>query len=295
MKRRWAMAALCLAVALLAGAAAAAGVFLRGDGSTAWTTSIRGERYEYATSGVYAYNSIRVVAEGVGWDYVTLFLAVPAMLVSSAAVARGSFRGKLLAIGLFAYFLYQYLEYATYWALGPLFPLFIVLFAASAAGIAFLASDISLKDTARRFGGGSGRQPFPFKGMAILCLAMSALLLLIWGKMIAEALGGAVAGKLLGQTTLVIQAYDLGLVVPLLVFTAISALKKMPIAYILCPVFAVKAVAMASAICAMLLSAWAVEGTLELPPFIIFAAADAAAAILGIKMFGSLKQNDSLR
>lgn len=291
-KRNLTAAALCLAVALAAGAASAAGVFLRGDGSTAWATSVRGERYEYAVGGVYAYNSVRVVAEGVGWDYVTLLLAAPAMAAAAVAVARGSFRGRLLALGLFAYFFYQYLEYATYWAFGPLFPLFVALFAASLAGMALLASGFDLKETADRFEH-AGRRRFPLKGMAVLCLAMSALLILMWGRMILDALNGKIDGTLFGQTTLVVQAYDLGLIVPIMVFTAVAALKRMPVAYLLCPVFAVKAVAMASAVCAMLLSAWAIEGKLDAAQLAAFGSAGAASLALAARMFASVKRTES--
>lgn len=58
---------------------------------------------------------------------VTLALAVPALLAAVPAVARGSLRGRLLALGLLVYFFYQYLEYAVFWAFGPLFPLFVAM------------------------------------------------------------------------------------------------------------------------------------------------------------------------
>lgn len=60
---------LCLVVALLAGFTAGLGVSYRGDDSKAEAVTIRGERYEYATNGVYKFNAERVVAEGVGWDW----------------------------------------------------------------------------------------------------------------------------------------------------------------------------------------------------------------------------------
>mgnify|MGYP006353220049 CR=1 FL=1 len=62
---RW-LAAYCGFVGLLAATAAAIGVFARGSGASAPATSIRGEAYRYATDGVYAFNAVRVVAEGVG-------------------------------------------------------------------------------------------------------------------------------------------------------------------------------------------------------------------------------------
>ncbi|HET9083745.1 MAG TPA: hypothetical protein VFN41_05020 [Candidatus Limnocylindrales bacterium] len=137
-----AMAVFAVVVALMAALAAAVGVFARGDGSYEVVTSVRGVTYAMATSGVYAYNALRVVSEGVGWDVFTLFVAVPTLLAAATFVARGSFRGRLLASGLLGYFFYQYLEYAMTWAFGPLFPLFILIFGASLIGLVWFGASM---------------------------------------------------------------------------------------------------------------------------------------------------------
>ena len=139
-----AMAAFAVVVALLAAAVAALGVFARGDGSYETVTSVRGVTYAMATSGVYAYNAQRLVSEGVGWDVFTLFVAVPAMLATAGFVVAGSFRARLLALGLFGYFFYQYLEYAMTWAFGPLFPLFILIFGASLVGLLWFGASVAV-------------------------------------------------------------------------------------------------------------------------------------------------------
>ncbi len=108
-----------------------------------------------------------------------------------------------------------------------------------------------------------------------------------WLERIRAALGGAVE-VLQGQTTLVVQALDLGLIVPLAVFTAVAAITRRPVGFLLCSTLVVKAFAMAAAICAMLIGAWAVEGRLEVAPFALFAAAAAASLVLGIRMYRSV-------
>src|SRR6188768_1502193 len=147
-----AMAAFAVVVGLMSAVAAAFGVFARGDGSYEIVTSVRGVTYPMATSGVYAYNAQRVVAEGVGWDVFTLFVAVPTMLAAAAFVAGGSFRGRLLASGLFGYFLYQYLEYAMTWAFGPLFPLFVLIFGSSLIALIWFGASVARDGIADRFG-----------------------------------------------------------------------------------------------------------------------------------------------
>lgn len=132
---RLATATLSAAVAVLAGIASALGIFARGDGTFVSVTSARGEIYEAATNGVYAHSARQLVAEGVGWDVFTLVVAVPLLLIGGTLVARGSFRGALLAAGMLGYVAYMYLEYAVTWAFGPLFGLFILITAGSVLGL----------------------------------------------------------------------------------------------------------------------------------------------------------------
>jgi hypothetical protein len=86
----------------------------------------------------------------------------------------------------------------------------------------------------------------------------------------------------------VVQALDLGLIVPLALFTGVAAWRGSAVGYLLGSIVAVKAVAMAAAICAMLLSAWAYEGKLEVAPLAIFAAVAGVSGWLGIHMYRSV-------
>lgn len=278
------IAALCVAIALFAGVTAGIGAFARGDGSTAEAVSIRGEHYEYATSGVYAHNAERVVAEGVGWDWVTLFLAVPALLLTAPAVARGSLRGRLLATGLLAYLFYQYLMYAVYWAFGPLFLPFVLLYSASIAGIVWIVSTIDVTSLQVRFD-----RRFPRKTMAVACVLMALLLTGMWGVLITAAYTGDFeAAALQGMPTFTVQALDLGIVVPLALCTAILAWRRHAWGYLLVPVLAVKGVSMAAAICAMLISAALVEGSLETASFAVFALATLVFGAIAWRTFASV-------
>lgn len=279
------IAALCLAIALVAGVAAAIGVFDRGSGKTASAVSIRGEQFNYATDGIYAFNPERVVAEGVGWDVVTLIFAVPALLLALPSLLRGSLGGRLFAIGILAYFFYQYMMYAMFWALGPLFPVFIVLYAAAACAIVWIVSTIDIAGLPARFSAG-----FPRTGMAVFSVLVALMLLVMWTQRIATGLSGDLAGAgLFGMPTLTVQAMDLGMLVPLAVATAVLLRRDKPWGYLLAPVFAVKGVTMAGAICAMLVSAALVEGSLEVVPFVMFAAVTIASGVLAWRMLRSVQ------
>jgi hypothetical protein len=283
--RRKGIAALCLIIALLAGVTSAIGVFGRGDGATESAVSIRGERYEYVTTGVYAFNAERVVAEGVGWDVLTLFVAVPALIACVVPVARGSLRGRLIAAGILGYLVYQYLMYAVFWALGPLFPAFVALYPLAAAGIVWIVSTIDLPALPGRF---SDR--FPRRSIAIFCGVMALQLVAMWVPRIATGLSGDLASAgLLGTPTLAVQALDLGIIVPLALATAVFAWQRRPVGYLLAAVFSVKGVTMSGAFVAMLVSAWIVEGTLDVGPFILFSVATLVAGVIAVLVMRSVR------
>jgi hypothetical protein len=277
------MAGLTAGISFLAAVAAVAGVFLRGSGAYTTVTSPRGETYEMATDGVYAFNAIRVVAEGIGWDVFTLAVAVPALALITAFVARGSFRGRLAAAGMLGYFAYMYLEYAVTWALGPLFPLFIVICAASLLGIVWIGASVTGDGLDGRFG-----ERFPRRSWASLSIGMSALLSAMWAARIVQGLSGDVAGLLHGETTLTVQALDLGVVVPASLLIAVLALRRVPAGMAAAAAFAVTFVAMSAAIASMLVSTWLTTGVLELPPIAIFTAATAAGLVVIVRMYQSV-------
>lgn len=279
------MAVLCAAVALLAAAAAGAGIGWRGSGETETVVSVRGEEYEMITDGVYAYNAQQVVAEGIGWDIVTLLLAVPALLVAAFFTARGSLRGRLLAVGLLAYLFYQYMMYAVYWDIGPLFPLYLLIYPAALAGIAWIVSSVPVSQLPEQ-----ATATFPRRGMAALSFIVALVLTGMWSSRIAAALSGEVQGVLFGQDTLDVQVFDLGLIVPLAVFTGITVLQRRGIGYLLAVVLAVKAVTMAAAIAAMLISAWVIKGEFAAVPFAFFATVALAALLLAVRMFQTVSK-----
>ena len=275
-------AVLCATVAVLAAIASALGVFARGDGATMIATTVRGGTFEVALNGVYANNAQRIVAEGVGWDFFTLIVAAPALLIAAYFVWRGSFNARLVAAGLLGYFLYMYLEYAVTWAFGPLFLLFVVIYGTSIVGLAWMAATIAEEGVNDRF-----TDRFPRRAWAALSVGMSVLLTVLWVGRIWQALSGDADAVLFGETTMTVQALDLGLVVPVSVMIAWLAWRRTSIGYVLAASFAITYAAMSAAIGSMLISAGIYTGTYELPPLVIFGLATVASIAVAIRMYRS--------
>jgi len=282
MSRRYRLgiAMLCVAVAVLAGIAAGLGVLARGDGVYETVTSARGEVYEVATSGVYAGNARQLVAEGVGWDVFTVLVTVPAMLAGAWLIARGSRHGTLLTTGLLGYFAYMYLEYSVTWAFGPLFPLFVAITALSV--VSLIASAGLLSTQTIQFD-----DRYPRRSWAALSIGMALLLTLLWAERIATGLQAGPTPTLLGETTMTVQALDLGLVVPVSVLVGIAVWRRVPVGMVAGEAFGVTFVAMSFAIAAMMVSASIVTGVLQLPPIVMFGVAGAAGLLVVGRMYTS--------
>lgn len=277
----WWLGLSCGVIALAVAAVAGIGVFARGDGSVASVVSIRGVAFEMTTTGVYAWNSARVVAEGVGWDVFTLLVVAPALLVAAVLVARASFRGLLFALGVLGYVVYQYFEYAVTWAFGPLFLPFVVIVGAAMLTLLGVAALVTRDGVTGRFGGS-----FPRVAWSVLSVTMATLLTVSWLARIRQALDGDLAGAgLTSETTLTVQAIDLAVVVPLLVLSAALAWRRSAVGYAFVSALSVTFVGMAGAIVAMLVSAAVVEGVAEVGPIAIFGIAALAGLAVSIRAF----------
>lgn len=280
--RGWVVAFVALTGALAA-VASGAGVFLRGDLATQVFRTVRGEDAEILTDGIYRFNGEAVAAEGVGWDVVTLLLVVPALLLALPALRRGSLRALLFATGVLAYFLYQYAEYAMFLAFGPLFALYVAIFALSLSGIAILMSHVDLGSLA-----GAVDDRFPRRAAAAFGVFMALLLAGMWLPLIARSAGQTVVPELDGATTLVVQAFDLGFLVPLGIFTAVTVWRRLPVGYVLAAVVVVKGAAMGAGIAAMLIVEYLVTGVLQIASIGLFAAVSAVCVALALRVYGSI-------
>jgi len=280
--RKYSLIALLLVfISILTGIASITGVFFRGDMKSAEVTSVRGEKYEMIIDGIYKYNSKRMVAEGVGWDIFTLFIVLPCLLIVIPSLAKGSQKARLFTIGLLAYLFYQYFMYSLAWAFGPLFLLFILIYALCLWGIIWITGTVDIKELEKNL-----KKKFPIKSIIALSIFLGLLLSIMWLQRIIAGLKGDLnSAMLLGQTTMVVQAMDLGLLVPLSIYNAYLLWKKKTLGYFISSIIVIKAVAMAGAICAMVIMAWITEKQQQIAPLAIFSIVGIIATYLGFKIY----------
>ena len=264
----------------LAAIASGAGVFLRGDLATREFVTARGDSVELLVGGVYRHNGLQIASEGVGWDLVTLCLVVPALALTLPALLRGSLRGTLLSAGLLLYFLYQYTEYAVALAYGPFFILYVAIVGLSVSGLALLLSRVDVGALPARFG-----PRFPRRAMVAFGLYMGLLLGGLWLPLLARTFDAAGVTELYGGTTLVVQAFDLGFLVPLGLFTAVTVYRRLPVGYLLSAVVIVKGMSIAAGIVAMLVVEAITTDVVQLVPIVIFALTALAGVAIAVRIY----------
>ena len=101
-------------------------------------------------------------------------------------------------------------------------------------------------------------------------LYMAILLCGLWLPLIARTLTETPVSELYGGTTLVVQAFDLGFLVPLGLFTAVTVYRRLPVGHLMSAVVIVKGATIALGIVAMLLVEWLATDEPQLPPILIF-------------------------
>lgn len=241
---------LLVLVALIAGlalVAAGAGVLWQGSGSPYPFTTLRGETVMMHGRGLYRYETVSGAAQVIAGDVVTLCLGIPLLAVSAWLYRRGSLRGALLLAGTLGYFLYTYASMAFLAAFNPLFLVYVALFSLSL--FAFILSLMSI-DVAALPGRFSAR--LPRRGIAGVLFAIGGFLLLAWlGRVMPAILTGTPPFGLESYTTLVIQALDLGLIVPLTILAGVLLVRRRPFGYLLAAVALLKGLTMATAVSAM--------------------------------------------
>lgn len=280
----WPVLALVGLAGTMAAVASGAGVALRGSLETVPFTTVRGDVVDVLTDGIYRFNGEAVATEGIGWDAVTLAI-VPVLVATLPALRRGSLRAALLTMGLLAYLLYQYAQYAMFLAYGPLFLVYVAIVAASASALAVLLGRIDLAELAARV----DMERFPRRGVVGFGLFMAILLLGMWLPLVGRTLGAERVPELAGATTLVVQAFDLGFLVPLGLALAIAATRRLPAGYLLAPIVLVKGASMGAAIAAMLVVEGAVGGALEVVPILGFAVIGLVSLVLAGRVMRSIR------
>jgi hypothetical protein len=267
MKNKKALTIIIPLIILLALLAAGMGLFDQTPGEPYPFTSHRGETVMINGRGLYYYDTVSSAAQQQGNDVVTLFVAIPLLAVAARMTIRGSLRGRLLLTGTLGFFLYTYLSMSMLTAFNGLFLVYVAIFGLSLFAFILCMMSFNLEDLPHHF---SDRLPRGW--IAVLLFIIGAFLALTWLQRVLSPIFQNTVPLLDNGITMVIQAMDLSLIVPLAVLSGILLLRRSAWGYLLTSVFLLKTIALGLAVSAMVVNmtlAGVPEGAEIAIPFVV--------------------------
>jgi hypothetical protein len=241
---------LALLIVPLALLAAGAGVFWQGSGEPYPFETLRGETVMIRGHGLYRYDTILSSSQEVGQDIVTLLIGIPLLVAGIVLFGKGTLRGQLLLTGAFGYFLYTYGAMCFLTAFNPLFLVYVALFSMSLFGFILSMMNLDVAEVVRHISDG-----FPRRAIATYFIIIALFLSLAWLRLVTvPSLTWTPPYGLESAITLVIQALDLGVIVPVSFITATLLTRKSGWGYVLSSVLLIKIVMMGAALIAMIIS-----------------------------------------
>ena len=273
------LAIIIIPLALLA---AGAGVFWQGTGEPYPFETLRGETVMIRGHGLYRYDTVNSSSQEIGNDIVTLLIGVPLLFTGIVLSRKGSLRGQLLLTGALGFFLYTYGSMSFLTAFNPFFLIYVALFSLSLFGFILSMKNLDVDEVSRRISDG-----FPRRSIAIYFIIVAVFLTLAWlGLVASPSLTWTPPAGLESAITMVIQALDLGIIVPTSFLTAALLFKKQPWGYALSSVMLLKILTMGAALISMIivqiLSGVAVDPVVSVI-FVIISVSGIALGIITLK------------
>ena len=241
---------LAIMIVPLALLAAGAGVFWQGTGEPYPFETLRGETVMIRGHGLYRYDTVNSSSQEVAQDVVTLLIGIPLLFTGILLARKGTMRGQLLLTGALGYFLYTYGAMCFLTAFNLLFLVYVALFSMSLFGFILSMKNLDVDEVTRHISDG-----FPRRAIATYFIIVAVFLTLAWlGLVASPSLTWTPPNGLESAITMVIQALDLGVIVPTSLITASLLLKKQPWGYALASVMLLKILTMGTALIAMIVN-----------------------------------------
>jgi hypothetical protein len=202
------------------------GLFSTGGPGPFTVTSIHGKEVRLYGQGIYQFDSYFRAPIARGTDAVTLFAALPLLILSYLKYRKGSLKGAFFLTGILTYFVYNSASMALGVAYNNLLLAYICYFSVSFFSLILAFFSIDYDSLSPRI-----QSSFPYRGAAYL-LFFAGLSVFVW---LSEILGPLLAGifppNLDNYTTEITYVLDLGLIPPACYVAGFMLLKKKPYAY----------------------------------------------------------------
>ncbi|WP_372947545.1 hypothetical protein [Mariniphaga sp.] len=287
MKRKQTITILIGSIIILSVIATLVGIFTTGGPGNFDYETIRGKIVTIYGKGIYKHMSADVAIQGIAQDVVTLAIGIPLLIIVLFSYRRGSVKGHFLLTGTVGYFFVTYLFYTAMGMYNELFLGYVVLLGLTFFALFNLFISFDLKTISRYF---SYRAPAKFTG-GFLIFNSVAIALLWLGRVVPPLLDGSVYPvDLQHYTTMIVQGFDLGLLLPISFVAGWLLLKKRPMGFLTGVPYIVFLALLMTALSAKII-AMGINGVNIIPAVFIIPAINLVTILCAFLMVKNIKKN----
>lgn len=191
-------------------------------------------------------------AQAIGQDFVTLLVAVPALVAGAALAARGSQRARLVWLGTLVYLVYTYVIYAFAVEFNPLFLVYVALLGTSLYALIGGLATTDFEGIKARF-----TRRTPVKAVSVFLAVVAAMFYLLW---LSEVVPALIAGEVPrsvvenGTPTNAVHVLDMAWILPSMILASFWLWRGRAIGYVLAGVLLSFITLLVTAIVAMAVS-----------------------------------------
>lgn len=171
------------------------------------------------------------VAQAIGQDFVTLAVALPALMVAAILAGRGSGRGRLVWLGVLTYLVYTYAIYAFATRFNSLFLVYVALLGCSLYALIGGLATTHFEGLKARF-----TSRTPVKAVSVFLAVVAVLFYVLWLSEVVPALiSGEVPQSVAenGTPTNGVHVLDMAWMLPAMALTSVWLWRKRAIGYVL--------------------------------------------------------------
>ena len=230
MQNRKTITILIILITIFSTIATVSGIFTNYGTGNYEFKSINNQIVTIYGKGVYENMSADVAIQGIAQDYITLFIAIPLLIVASFLTRKNSLKSKLFLAGVLNYFFLTYLFYMNMAMYNKLFLVYIILVSTTFFAFALTLLSIDIKTISQHF---SPHTPTKFIGSFLIVLP--SMIALLWLSVIVPPLidGSIIPQSVEHYTTLTVQGFDLSIFLPVAFISGLLLIKKRQFGYLM--------------------------------------------------------------
>ncbi len=221
---------------------------------------------------LYILDAPSYAIQGVGQDFATLIIAVPALLLTASLAWRGSTRALLVNLGVQTYLLYSYAMYAITVHFNSLFLVYCFSMGLAFYGLVGIIANFD-KGELRLNILASPKEQIIRRSMAGMLFFTAAIFYFLWLSDIIPHLLAGTTPQSLAEIDLpanVVHVFDLSILLPGLILSGVWLLRKQIYGFLFAPMLSIFGLFMALSLVSMVVFMVGAGWTSDFSPAIIF-------------------------